>query len=226
MANDSKPAVLLERLAEQIVEIVFGFDLVESADITVTKLRPPIPAHVESTSVTVSRLRRDVDVTPLRSTRAIVALGSNLGDRTRYLRDAVAGLGDVVGVSDVYETAPVGGPDEQGAFYNMVVAVDTPLDPFAFLRRCRRLETVALRQRVVHWGPRTLDVDVLFFGDISIESEELTVPHPRIDERRFVLEPLSDVAPQRCPDGWRERLPPADVVNVGPLDELCPPDQP
>ena len=76
------------------------------------------------------------------------------------------------------------GPDAQGAYLNMVVKVDTSLDPYAFIRRCQRIEASALRKRVVHWGPRTLDVDLLFFDDVRIDSEELTVPHPRIDERQ------------------------------------------
>ena len=84
----------------------------------------------------------------------------------------------------------------------MVVAVETSLDPFAFLRRCQRIEADALRQRIVHWGPRTLDVDLLFYDDVTIDSPELTVPHPRVGERRFVLAPLAEVAPERCPPGW------------------------
>ena len=109
-------------------------------------------------------------------------------------------------VSQVFETDPVGGPDDQGAYLNMVVAVRTALDPFAFLRRCRQIEAEALRQRQVRWGPRTLDVDILFFDDMSIDSPDLIVPHPRINERRFVLAPLAEVAPERCPVGWDAQL--------------------
>jgi len=156
-------------------------------------------------------------VPPLRRHEAIVALGSNLGDRQDFLRFAVAELGNVVATSQVFETEPIGGPDAQSAYLNMVVKVETSLDPYAFIRRCQRIEAGAMRQRMVHWGPRTLDVDLLFFDDVSIEGEELTVPHPRINERRFVLEPLSEVAPERCPEGWRDRLPPATVTPRGAL---------
>ena len=114
-------------------------------------------------------------------------------------------------MSQVYETEPVGGPDAQGPYLNMVVRIETALDPFALLRRCRRIEQAALRQRVVHWGPRTLDVDVLFFDDVRISSEELTIPHPRIGERRFVLTPLAEIAPELCPPDWDDTLPPAVV---------------
>ena len=120
----------------------------------------------------------------------------------------------------MYETAPVGGPENQGAYLNMVVAVETSLDPFAMLRRCQRIESLALRQRVVHWGPRTLDVDLLFFDDITITSPELTIPHPRYGERRFVLTPLTEVAPELCPENWQATLPPDDITPLGPLADL------
>jgi len=136
-----------------------------------------------------------------------------------YLRFAVGELGNVTSMSQVFETEPVGGPDGQGAYLNMVVEVQTTLDPFAFLRRCQRIEANALRQRLVHWGPRTLDVDLLFYDDMSIDSEALKVPHPRIFERRFVLAPLSEVAPEFCPPGWDDSLPPMAVLPRGPLHE-------
>jgi 2-amino-4-hydroxy-6-hydroxymethyldihydropteridine diphosphokinase len=116
----------------------------------------------------------------------------------------------------VFETDPVGGPD-QGAYLNMAVAVETVLDPYAFVRRCQRIEAEALRQRVVRWGPRTLDLDVLFYDDVTIASPELTIPHPRFAERRFVLAPLAEIAPDRCPPGWEGRLPPDGVHPRGPL---------
>jgi dihydroneopterin aldolase/2-amino-4-hydroxy-6-hydroxymethyldihydropteridine diphosphokinase len=209
--------VLLERLADRIAEVVVGFDRVESVDVTVTKLRPPIGEHIETTAVHVSRTPADFDVRPRSAHRAIVALGSNLGDREGYLRLAVDEFGGVVATSQVFETDPVGGPDGQGAYLNMVVAVDTPLDPFAFLRRCQHVEQLALRQRVVRWGPRTLDVDVLFYDDVTMTSPELTIPHPMYDQRRFVLAPLAEVAPERCPPGWETDLPPMGVHPRGAL---------
>jgi 2-amino-4-hydroxy-6-hydroxymethyldihydropteridine diphosphokinase len=132
--------------------------------------------------------------------RAYLALGSNLGDRVAHLQLAVDELArdpDVVvsAVSRVYETAPVGGPP-QDAFLNAVVAIETDLEPHALLRRCQHIEERAARVRVERWGPRTLDVDVLLFGDgTTIDDAELTVPHPRMWERGFVLAPLRDVAP-------------------------------
>jgi dihydroneopterin aldolase / 2-amino-4-hydroxy-6-hydroxymethyldihydropteridine diphosphokinase len=212
--------ILLERLADRVAEVVLGFERVDAVDVAVTKLRPPVAEQVATTSVHIHRRRADLAFVPAARHRAIVALGSNLGDRPRFLADAVSQLGDVVAASQVYETAPVGGPDNQGPYLNMVVVVDTHLDPFAFFRRCQRIESSALRQRVVRWGPRTLDVDILFFDDAVIQSSELCVPHPRLGERRFVLAPLADVAPELCPAGWDEELPPERVVAVGPLEAL------
>ena len=120
----------------------------------------------------------------------------------------------------MFETDPVGGPDNQGPYLNMVAVVDTDLDPFAMLRRLLQIESEAHRVRVERWGPRTLDLDLLFYDDYTIESEELTIPHPRFAERRFVLEPLSEVAVEFCPSHWRDRLPAYGVYPRGPIDSL------
>jgi dihydroneopterin aldolase/2-amino-4-hydroxy-6-hydroxymethyldihydropteridine diphosphokinase len=209
--------LLLERLAHRVAEEVLAFDRVDAVEVTVTKLRPPIPEDVEATAVQIRRTRADVEVVPHSVHRAYVALGSNLGDREAFLRYGIAELGDVVAQSQVFETDPVGGPDGQGAYLNMAVVVETSLDPFAFMRRCQRIEAAAHRQRIVHWGPRTLDVDLLMYDDIRIDSPELVVPHPRYAQRRFVLAPLAEIAPERCPDGWDATLPPMGVHPRGPL---------
>lgn len=145
--------------------------------------------------------------------RAFLGLGSNLGDRWAHLRAAVAGLPDVTAVSAVYETEPVGGPPGQGPYLNAVVELDTELSPHQLLEVARRLEEGSGRVRGERWGPRSLDVDVLMVGDLVVEEPELTVPHPRLWERSFVLVPLADVAPDLVPD------PPADpsVQLVGAL---------
>ncbi len=148
---------------------------------------------------------------------AFLALGSNLGDREHYLRFAINELGGVEAMSQVFETEPVGGPDGQDAYLNMVVKLDTMLDPYELIRRCQRIEEDAQRQRVIHWGPRTLDIDLLFYDDLQIDSDVLTVPHPRVFERRFVLAPLSEVAPELCPADWDATLPPAEITPRGAL---------
>ncbi len=130
--------------------------------------------------------------------RAFIGLGSNLGDRRTFLRRAVEGLqgpGDVVGVSPLYESEPVGGPDGQGPYLNLVVELSTFDTPRALLERCRALETAAGRVRTIRWGPRTLDADILWVEGWQLAEEDLTVPHPRLWERRFVVRPLADLAP-------------------------------
>jgi 2-amino-4-hydroxy-6-hydroxymethyldihydropteridine diphosphokinase len=149
-------------------------------------------------------------------TRALLGLGSNVGDRLGHLRTAVASLPQVTAVSSVYETDPVGGP-EQGRFLNIVVSIETDLDPRELLGVCHRLESAAGRVRDVRWGPRTLDVDILWIDGVAVDEPDLQIPHPRMGERRFVLEPLGDVAPDLLPAGW-------DTVDgrvdrVGRLDD-------
>lgn len=126
--------------------------------------------------------------------RAFLAIGSNLGDREATLRAAIAAIPDLVAVSPVYETDPVGGP-EQGAYLNTVVELATDRTPRQLLELCRELEATAQRVRAERWGPRTLDVDVLLVGDLVVDEPDLEVPHPRMWDRRFVLAPLRALAP-------------------------------
>ncbi len=144
--------------------------------------------------------------------RAYLGIGTNLGDRLAYLQLAVDALiaADgvrVVAVSPVYETAPVGGP-EQPDYLNAVVALDTASTPRALLDLAHAIESAADRVRTVRWGPRTLDVDVLLVGDEQVDEPDLVVPHPRMEERAFVVVPLADLDPE-----WRSRIP-ADAASV------------
>lgn len=105
----------------------------------------------------------------------------------------------MVAVSPLYETDPVGGPQEQGRYLNVVVELQTSASPRELLERCRRLESTAQRVRTVRFGPRTLDADVLLVGDLEVDEPDLQVPHPRMWQRRFVLAPLADLAPELVP---------------------------
>jgi 2-amino-4-hydroxy-6-hydroxymethyldihydropteridine diphosphokinase len=136
-------------------------------------------------------------------TRVFVGLGSNLGDRRARLAEAVGSLDGVVAVSPVYETDPVGGPD-QDDYLNLVVEIDTGLAPRELLGVCHRLEAAAGRVRAERWGPRALDVDILWIDGVVVDEPDLQVPHPRLFDRRFVLAPLRDLAP--------------DLVSIGDLD--------
>lgn len=126
--------------------------------------------------------------------RTFLSLGSNVGDRRATLLTAIDSLPDVVAVSPVYETGPVGGP-EQGPYLNLVVELDTELSPDVLLSVCHRIESSANRVRDVRWGPRTLDIDIIWMDGVEQDTERLTLPHPRWKERRFVLTPLRDLAP-------------------------------
>ena len=155
--------------------------------------------------------------------RAFLGLGSNLGDRWGHLRRAVDQLRGgnavpVTAVSPVYETEPIGGPEEQGPYLNLVVelAVAATVDPYRILEECRRLEAAAGRVRTVRWGPRTLDADVIWIDGIALADPELTVPHPRWRERRFVLVPLADLAPDLVDQADIE-IAGGEVVQVGTL---------
>lgn len=151
--------------------------------------------------------------------RAFISIGSNLGDRLRYLSDAVESLPDVVAVSPVYETDPVGGPD-QGAFLNIVVELRTNIAPNDLLGLCHRIEMAAHRVREVRWGPRTVDLDIIWIDGVQLDSERLTIPHPRWRSRRFVLAPLRDLAPDLVAE---EDLISAEgrVTRLGDLAELA-----
>jgi 2-amino-4-hydroxy-6-hydroxymethyldihydropteridine diphosphokinase len=151
-------------------------------------------------------------------TRAFLGLGSNLGERATHLRAAVAALDDVVAVSPVYETDPVGGP-EQGRYLNLVVELDTTAAARRLLQRSAELEQAADRVRDVRWGPRTLDVDVLWVEGEEVDEPDLIVPHPRMWDRRFVLAPLRDLAPDLV---TLDQVAAAEgsVRLVGPLSSL------
>jgi 2-amino-4-hydroxy-6-hydroxymethyldihydropteridine diphosphokinase len=138
-------------------------------------------------------------------TRAFISLGSNLGDRKKNILKAVEELGQVSGIqvrrmSRLYETEPVGKTD-QPKFLNAVVEIESELSAEALLDRMLGVETLLGRVRKERWGPRTIDLDLLLFGDARIDTPRLTVPHPRMTERRFVLEPLAELEPDRVLPG-------------------------
>jgi 2-amino-4-hydroxy-6-hydroxymethyldihydropteridine diphosphokinase len=158
------------------------------------------------------------------ATKAYLALGSNLGDRLDHLRSAVRLLSEADGIevvrsSRVYETEPVGPP--QPAYLNAVVEVRTDLEPAELLAATRAVEEALERVRGERWGPRTIDVDILTFDEVTIDEPELVVPHPRMHERGFVLVPLGELEADPMLPGDRRlatlRLPPDAVLGVRPF---------
>lgn len=155
---------------------------------------------------------------------AFLSLGSNLGDRMESLQFAVNLIDDdartrVDAVSSVYETDPVGGP-EQGPYLNLALRVATRRSPRALLGLCHQVEAQLGRVRQERWGPRTIDVDILLYGDRVVQTAHLQIPHPRMFERAFVLVPLIEVAPGLVdPEGERltqhlARLAPIEGVHM------------
>ena len=146
-------------------------------------------------------------------TRAVLALGSNLGARNETLSEAVADLVDrpevrLLAVSPIVQTKAVGGPSGQPDFLNMVISVETSLEPLQLLKHCQSVENKHHRVREVHWGPRTLDVDVIVYGDLQSDDPVLTLPHPFAAVRAFVLFP------------WAQ-MDPAATLNGQPVGELA-----
>jgi len=132
------------------------------------------------------------------TTIAYLSLGSNVGDRLENLRQAMqlfCGEGIALRcTSSIYETEPVENP-EQDWFLNCVAEVSTTLEPVALLRKLQKIESQLGRERTIPKGPRTIDIDILLYGDLVLQSAQLTLPHPRMMQRRFVLEPLHEIAP-------------------------------
>jgi len=134
---------------------------------------------------------------------AYIAAGCNVGEKSQTLLEAVKRIDDIPGVavmriSQFYTTEPVGGPPDQPTYLNAAVQVETSLLPTELLAALQAIETALGRDRSreVRWGPRTCDLDILLMGETVLEDEALSIPHPRMHERAFVLEPLAEIAPQ------------------------------
>ncbi|GAB2531943.1 2-amino-4-hydroxy-6-hydroxymethyldihydropteridine diphosphokinase [Brachybacterium huguangmaarense] len=183
---------LIETLAARIADAVLTSQaLVRRVEIAVHKPTAPIGLPFDDVIVRIARDAPAVD--------AVLALGSNIGDREGRLRRAIALLGETDGVEILWEgplveTDPVGGV-EQDDFCNTVVGVRTALSPWELLAAAHAIEADAHRERLVRWGPRTLDVDVITWGDLRQDDPDLTLPHPRAHERAFVLVPWAAARP-------------------------------
>jgi 2-amino-4-hydroxy-6-hydroxymethyldihydropteridine diphosphokinase len=153
--------------------------------------------------------------------RAHIGLGANMGDRLQFLQRAVKRLGETIGievidVSSVYETEPVG-PTDQPWFLNAVAAVDTNLSPVTLLDQTQAIERTLGRQTTYRWGPRTIDLDILLYGDIQVRTATLVIPHAELCHRAFVMIPLLELDPHLV-------LPDGAVVSAC-LNALTPPQQ-
>ncbi len=183
---------LLEAAAEHLAEELLLLDeKVCQADLEIQKPWAPIGLSLDTVSVKIQRRWHEV----------FVSVGSNMGQRQVYIQDALKALGETKGcrirkVSALVETEPYGGV-EQDLFLNGVWKLETLLTPHELLDRLHELEQEAGRERKIHWGPRTLDLDIVFYDDLVLEEDGLCIPHVDMQNREFVLKPMAEIAPYK-----------------------------
>jgi dihydroneopterin aldolase/2-amino-4-hydroxy-6-hydroxymethyldihydropteridine pyrophosphokinase len=187
---EGPPCTLIETVAGRIAEqILTAFSQITSCHVRVSKPDPPIPGNTGLVSVEIER-RRVI---------AYLGLGSNIESRENYLEHALNMLDDlrltrVVRCSSIFDTDPVG-PVSQADFLNLVAGVETLLPAEVLLEEMQNIEKKLNRRREIHWGPRTIDLDLLVYGDQQVNTEQLSLPHPEISRRAFVLAPFTEIAP-------------------------------
>lgn len=183
---------LIECVAEHLADIILDFDeKIREVEIEVKKPWAPVGLPLEDVSVKIRRKWHEV----------YVALGSNMGERNQYIKKAIAALqlqedSRVLKVSSVIETEPYG-VTEQDKFLNGVLKMETKLTPWELLDSLHRIEADANRERKIHWGPRTLDLDILLYDDMVLQEDDLCIPHVDMQNRVFVLAPMAEIAPYK-----------------------------
>lgn len=181
---------LIESVAEHLSqELLIQYKQIKKIKVKVKKPWAPIGLPIKNVSVEIERERHI----------AYIAFGSNMGDKQAYIKQGIQALDalescSVCEVSSIIETAPYGGVPQDN-FKNGVLCMETILDPYQLLEKLHEIEKQADRVRDVRWGPRTLDLDILFYDDQVIQSQELTIPHVDMQNRVFVLQPLCEIAP-------------------------------
>ncbi len=183
---------LIECVAEHLADIILDFDeKIREVEIEVKKPWAPVGLPLEDVSVKIRRKWHEV----------YVALGSNMGERNQYIKKAIAALqlqedSRVLKVSSIIETEPYG-VTEQDKFLNGVLKMETKLTPWELLDSLHRIEADANRERKIHWGPRTLDLDILLYDDMVLQEDNLCIPHVDMQNRVFVLAPMAEIAPYK-----------------------------
>lgn len=183
---------LIECVAEHLADIILDFDeKIREVEIEVKKPWAPVGLPLEDVSVKIRRKWHEV----------YVAFGSNMGERNQYIKKAIAALqlqedSRVLKVSSIIETEPYG-VAEQDKFLNGVLKMETKLTPWELLDSLHRIEADANRERKIHWGPRTLDLDILLYDDMVLQEDDLCIPHVDMQNRVFVLAPMAEIAPYK-----------------------------
>lgn len=181
---------LIEKTAEKLAEFVLlNYELVNRVKVKIKKPWAPIGKPLDHVAVEIDRKWH----------KAYIAIGSNMGDREENLNSAIelinnSNLNKVINISNFYETKPVGYL-EQDKFLNGAIEIKTLLSPKKLIQFLLDKEQELKRERIIKWGPRTIDLDVLLYDDLITSEEEIIIPHPRMQERLFVLKPLADIAP-------------------------------
>ncbi|MGN0369780.1 MAG: 2-amino-4-hydroxy-6-hydroxymethyldihydropteridine diphosphokinase [Butyrivibrio sp.] len=181
---------LIEAVAENLSAYILEYSpLIQSVELRIDKPEAPIGLPLDTVAVSITRSWH----------KAYIAFGSNMGNREEYIEKGLKSLGDTPGIkllkqSRILSTKPYGGV-EQDDFLNGCVLVLTRLSPPDLLKELNRIEAEAGRVREIHWGPRTLDLDIIFYDECIIHNEKLIVPHEDMANRLFVLEPLNEIAP-------------------------------
>ncbi len=192
---------LIETVAEQLAQaLLLEFKLVKSVLLEIRKPHAPIEKEFESVSVEIERGWHE----------AFVAFGSNLGDKEKFIDEAIEALSNlpqinIVAISDKIVTKPYGNV-EQDVFLNGVMKIETLLPADELLQILQKVEEHAGRERKIHWGPRTLDLDIIFYDDDIISEDDLIVPHPDMKNRDFVLKPLMQIAPYKLHPVYRKTI--------------------
>lgn len=192
---------LIETVAEQLAQaLLLEFKLVKSVLLEIRKPHAPIEKEFESVSVEIERGWHE----------AFVAFGSNLGDKEKFIDEAIEALSNlpqinIVAISDKIVTEPYGNV-EQDVFLNGVMKIETLLPADELLQILQKVEEHAGRERKIHWGPRTLDLDIIFYDDDIISEDDLVVPHPDMKNRDFVLKPLMQIAPYKLHPVYRKTI--------------------
>lgn len=192
---------LIETVAEQLAQaLLLEFKLVKSVLLEIRKPHAPIEKEFESVSVEIERDWHE----------AFVAFGSNLGDKEKFIDEAIEALSNlpqinIVAISDKIVTEPYGNV-EQDVFLNGVMKIETLLPADELLQILQKVEEHAGRERKIHWGPRTLDLDIIFYDDDIISEDDLIVPHPDMKNRDFVLKPLMQIAPYKLHPVYRKTI--------------------
>lgn len=192
---------LIETVAEQLAQaLLLEFKLVKSILLEIRKPHAPIEKEFESVSVEIERGWHE----------AFVGFGSNLGDKEKFIDEAIEALSNlpqinIVAISDKIVTEPYGNV-EQDVFLNGVMKIETLLPADELLQILQKVEEHAGRERKIHWGPRTLDLDIIFYDDDIISEDDLIVPHPDMKNRDFVLKPLMQIAPYKLHPVYRKTI--------------------